>query len=330
MSNANLRTAWEIKNDEFYTLYEDIERELSHYTKNFEGKVVYCPCDNPEWSNFWKFFVDNFHSLKLKKLIATYYDSTIPTGISSFYEDFDKCVHKTVYDGTYFIKSPLNENGDFRSSECLKVLKECDIVVTNPPFSLFREMMAVLQEYDKDFLLIGNQNDFTLRDIFPLLRDRKVRLGYNYGSFSFTVPNSDEMKKFGCICWYTSFDVEYPNRIPLTKEYEPKINIKYENYDAINVDRLADIPYNYDGVMGVPITFLYKWNPDQFKVIDSSKCVGCNLKDAIQWGTGKKVPSGKINLYRRYISEYDKHPSFTNDGIDYIHVYGRIFIQRIK
>ena len=264
MSNANLRTAWEIKNDEFYTLYEDIERELSNYTKNFEGKVVYCPCDNPEWSNFWKFFVNNFHSLKLKRLIATYYDSSIPTGISSFYEDFDKCVHKTVYDGTYFIKSPLNENGDFRSSECLKVLKECDVVVTNPPFSLFREMMAVLQEYDKDFLLIGNQNDFTLRDIFPLLRDRKVRLGYNYGSFSFSMPNSSELKKFGCICWYTSFDVEKPQRLTLTKKYDAKINIKYENYDAINVDRLADIPYDYDDVMGVPITFLDKYNPSHF------------------------------------------------------------------
>lgn len=329
MSNANLRTAWEIKNDEFYTLYEDIEKELSHYTKNFEGKVVYCPCDNPEWSNFWKFFVDNFHSLKLKKLIATYYDSSIPIGISSFVEENETVVYKTVYDGTYFIKSPLNENGDFRSSECLKTMKECDIVVTNPPFSLFREMMTVLQEYDKDFLLIGNQNAFIFVNIFPLLRDRKVRLGYNYGSFSFSMPNSSELKKFGCICWYTSFDVENPQRLTLTKEYDAKINIKYENYDAINVDRLADIPYDYDGVMGVPITFFYKWNPEQFVIIDSSKCVGCNLKEAIQWGTGKKVPSGKISLYRRYIPEYDKHPSFTNDGIDYIHVFGRIFIQRV-
>lgn len=330
MSNANLRTAWEIKNDEFYTLYEDIEKELSNYTKNFEGKVVYCPCDNPEWSNFWKFFVDNFHSLKLKRLIATYYDSSIPIGISSFMEENETVVYKTVYDGTYFIKSPLNENGDFRSSECLKTMKECDIVVTNPPFSLFREMMAVLQEYDKDFLLIGNQNDFTLRDIFPLLRDRKVRLGYNYGSFSFSMPNSSEQKKFGCICWYTSFDVETPQRLTLTKEYDAKINIKYENYDAINVDRLADIPYDYDDVIGVPITFLYKWNPDQFKIVGYSRdIISLNIKNAIQYATGKKIPSGKINLYRKYIPEYDKHPSFTNDGIDYVHVYGRIFIQRV-
>lgn len=329
MSNANLRTAWEVKNDEFYTLYEDIERELFHYTENFKDKIVYCPCDNPEWSNFWKFFVDNFHTFKLKKLISTYYDNTMPTGIDCFMEDKQSTVYQTIYDGREIIKIALEENGDFRSSECLKILKECDIVVTNPPFSLFRDMIGLLQECEKDFLLIGNQNDFTLRDIFPLLRDRKVRLGYNYGSFSFSTPNTSEMRKFGCICWYTSFDIENSDMLSLTKEYNPKINIKYENYDAINVDRLADIPYDYDGVMGVPITFLYKWNPDQFKVIDSSKCVGCNLKDAIQWETGKKVPSGKINLYRLYIPEYDKHPSFTNDGIDYIHVYGRIFIQRV-
>lgn len=328
MRNKNLIKAKEVKNDEFYTLYEDIEREVAHYEDFLRGKVIYCPCDDPEWSNFWKFFKDNFHRLGLKELISTYYDATIPTGVEAFFEESTTKVYKTIFDGETITRLSLDENGDFRSQECVWTLREADVVITNPPFSLFRELVALLMKEKKDFLLIGNQNDFTLRGIFPLLRDRRISLGYNYGSFFFSLPNSEELRRFGCICWFTTLPTKDKPFLPLTKSYDESVNIRYENYDAINVDKISDIPYDYYETMGVPITFFYKWNPEQFSIVGSSKDANCYLKNALQFGTGKPIPSGKINLYRRFVEGYDEHPSFINDGVAYIHVYGRIFIRR--
>lgn len=313
MANKTLQAARKEKNDEFYTQLADIENELKHYKQHFEGKTVLCNCDDPYESNFFKYFAMNFNFLKLKKLIATCYDSspiaftqlsllgdgkTIPNGSRKAYrieltevKDYNGDGAIDLSDVEYMLRygdnppKKLNGNGDFRSEECLELLKQADIVVTNPPFSLFREYVAKLIEYDKKFIIIGNQNAITYKEIFPLLKDNKMWLGYNSGAQIFRVPATIERKnlfvrdgvtyaKFGNICWYTN--LEQPKRhelLPLYKKYTPEEYPKYDNYDAIEVSKVADIPYDYfpsessNGDMGVPITFLDKYNPEQFEII---------------------------------------------------------------
>ncbi len=313
MANKTLQAARKEKNDEFYTQLADIENELKHYRQHFEGKTVLCNCDDPYESNFFKYFAMNFNFLKLKKLIATCYDSspiaftqlsllgdgkTIPNGSRKAYrieltevKDYNGDGAIDLSDVEYMLRcgdnppKKLNGNGDFRSEECLKLLKQADIVVTNPPFSLFREYVAKLIEYDKKFIIIGNQNAITYKEIFPLLKDNKMWLGYNSGAQIFRVPATIERKnlfvrdgvtyaKFGNICWYTN--LEQPKRhelLPLYKKYTPEEYPKYDNYDAIEVSKVADIPCDYfpsessSGDMGVPITFLDKYNPEQFEII---------------------------------------------------------------
>ena len=313
MANKTLQAARKEKNDEFYTQLADIENELKHYKQHFEGKTVLCNCDDPYESNFFKYFAMNFNFLKLKKLIATCYDSspiaftqlsllgdgkTIPNGSRKAYrieltevKDYNGDGAIDLSDVEYMLRygdnppKKLNGNGDFRSEECLELLKQADIVVTNPPFSFFREYVAKLIEYDKKFIIIGNQNAITYKEIFPLLKDNKMWLGYNSGAQIFRVPATIERKnlfvrdgvtyaKFGNICWYTN--LEQPKRhelLPLYKKYTPEEYPKYDNYDAIEVSKVADIPYDYfpsessNGDMGVPITFLDKYNPEQFEII---------------------------------------------------------------
>ena len=271
MANISLHTARKVKNDEFYTRLEDINEEMNHYEDKFRGKVVFCNCDDPKWSNFWKYFHLNFKELGLKKLISTYYDRNNPT-------------YKMVYEGSddndieAGVKTTLEGNGDFRNQECLDLLDECDIVVTNPPFSLFRTYVATLMEHNKKFLIIGNKNAITYKEFFPLLKENKVWLGCTNVK-EFLQPDGS-IKKFGNIGWFTNLDVaKRHEKLILWKHYTPEEYPKYDNYDAINIDKVADIPCDYDGVMGVPITFLDKYNPEQFEIVAFRK--GDDGKDLV-------------------------------------------------
>lgn len=269
MKNTNLHAAKMAKNDEFYTRYEDINAEINTfehgYRPHFENAVVYCNCDDPEWSNFWKFFKSRFHAYKMKKLISTHYE---PSGASSY---------ALEYDGERTKRIELEGNGDFRSPECIELLKQADIVVTNEPFSLFREYMAQLIEYKKKFIIIGNMNALTYKEVFPLIKNNEVWLGYNPVK-AFLQPDGTE-KKFGNILWYTNLDIPKRHQpIKLCQRYSdnPSRYPKYDNYDAINVDKVAEIPCDYDGVMGVPITFLDKYCPEQFEIMGMSASAGYN------------------------------------------------------
>lgn len=292
--NTNLHRANKSKEDEFYTRLEDIENELRHYKKDFRDKVVFCNCDDPYESNFFKYFAMNFNSLGLKKLIATCYAASpvANTQLSLFdcLTVSDKDVRKSykieitevldynndgavdLADVEYLLKNKKNTltlldgNGDFRSDECVELLKQADIVVTNPPFSLFREYMSLLIKYDKRFLIIGSKNAITYKEFFPLLKDDRVWIGYtNVKEF---VQPDGSIKKFGNIGWFTNLDVASRHeKMILWKSYTPDEYPKYDNYDAVEVGKISDIPVDYDGVMGVPITFIDKFNPEQFEII---------------------------------------------------------------
>jgi len=311
--NRNLRQARKAKKDEFYTQLADIEKELKHYKDQFRGKIVYCNCDDPYESNFFKYFAANFNALGLKKLITTSYSGSPVAGkqlplfeIEGLKEikpkdaeahrieinevpDFNKDGAIDLKDIEQLLKhtanvcAPLKGNGDFRSEECIELLKQADIVCTNPPFSLFREYVAQLVEYDKKFLILGDQNAITYKEIFKLIKENKLWLGYdNGGTKWFQVPDdydipTESRKKIvngvkyfsmGRILWFTNLDTtKRHEELVLYKKYNPKEYPKYDNYDAIEVSRYSDIPMDYDGVMGVPISFLDKYNPEQFEIL---------------------------------------------------------------
>ena len=276
----NLKKAKDAKNDEFYTQLTDVSKELMHYKKHFKNKVVYCNCDDPTWSAFWKYFHQNFKELGLKKLISTHYDKNKPT-------------YKMIYEGgddndiEAGVKTTLEGNGDFRNAECVELLKETDIVVTNPPFSLFRDYIAQLMEYGKKFIVWSNINAITYKNFFPLLKDGKVWVGYLFNKtcvfrvgegYKYDEKITQQMNdgyKYGkvpSIATFTNLDIKksYEDLI-LLKNYNPDKYPKYDNYDAINVDKVTEIPCDYDGVMGVPITFLGKFNPNQFEIVGFGK-----------------------------------------------------------
>ena len=265
-NNSNLHKAKKAKNDEFFTMLSDIENELSHYKDHFRGKVVYCNCDDARESNFFKYFSMNFEFLGLKKLIATGYKKD-GRGVKLVY-DGDRNGNRTVDDEEVQV-TELEGDGDFRSEECVKLLDEADVVVSNPPFSLFREYVAQLVEHDKKFLIIGNMNAITYKEIFPLIKNNKVWLGVNWVK-SFTEP-SGNVVKMGNVVWYTNLDMKKRQKLILTEKYDPVKYPKFDNYDAINVDKISNIPKDYDGVMGVPITFLDKYNPEQFEIVSFRK-----------------------------------------------------------
>lgn len=263
MANANLTNAKKAKNDEFYTQLTDIEKEMRHYKDFFKGKVVYCNCDDARESNFFKYFSLNFEHLGLKKLITTGYKAD-GKGVVLIYEG-DKNGNRMVEDSEIVTKE-LEGNGDFRSAECVEFLKEADVVVTNPPFSLFREYVAQLMECGKKFLIIGSMNAITYKEIFPYIKNNELWLGMNWIK-DFVQPNG-EIKKFGNICWYTNIDHKKHNEpLDLYRKYDATAYPKYDNYDAIEVSKVVDIPMDYEGVMGVPITFLDKYCPSQFEII---------------------------------------------------------------
>ena len=258
-TNANLHKAKNAKNDEFYTQLTDVSKELMHYKRHFKDKTVLCNCDDPTWSAFWEYFHLNFSALGLKKLISTHYDK-------------NKSTYKMEYTGgddndiEVGVKTPLEGNGDFRNKECLDLLDEADIVVTNPPFSLFREYVAILMEHKKKFLIIGSLNAVKYSECFPFIMNNQMWLGNN-NVHDFMQPDGT-VKKFGNINWYTNLDfAKRHERIILWKEYDEADYPKYETYDAIEVSKVTNIPVNYDGIMGVPVSFMSKYNPDQFEII---------------------------------------------------------------
>ena len=250
--NSNMHVAKKNQNDEFYTQLADIENEVMRYKDQFKGKVVFCNCDDPAQSNFWKFFELNFDNFGLKKLMSTHFDENQSSYKLEIIGDTDGNGKVTSKD---IVKTPLKQNGDFRSDECVELLKEADIVCTNPPFSLFREYIEQLMKYGKKFLVIGNTNAITYKETFKLIKDGKVYLGLTYPK-EFVQPDKT-IKKFGNIGWFTNLEITKKPNIPiLIKKYNPKDYPQYDNYSAINVNKVKDIPYDYQGVMGVPITIL--------------------------------------------------------------------------
>lgn len=294
MANTSLHAAKDAKNDEFYTRLEDINEEMNHYEDKFHGKVIFCNCDDPKWSNFWKYFHLNFEYLGLKKLITTHYE---PDNVQSYKIEYTGGNDEDFEDG---VITPLTQNGDFRSPECLALLDEADIVVTNPPFSLFKEYVSILMDYKKKFLIIGNINAITYKEFFPLLRDNKVWLGCRNlnRDMYFGVPDArkkwlvenkkegsaykiidgEVMGRLASACWFTNLDHKKRHeRIDTVYEYAkkdalyPELYPSYDNFDAIEVSKVSEIPMDYEGMMGVPVTFMDKYNPDQFEIIDTTE-----------------------------------------------------------
>ena len=316
MEAKSFRDAKGAKQDEFYTQLSDIENELKHYKQHFKGKTVFCNCDDPRISNFFHYFSYNFEVLGLKKLITTCYKNQNRDLFSQ--NDTEKAIYLEYLGDKNANRVPdpdeigihyLKGDGDFRSQECIELLKEADIVVTNPPFSLFREYVAQLMKYEKKFLILGNQNAITYKEIFPLIKENKIWLGSTLSFAKFKVPDyyeerstrfwidetGQKWRSFGNICWFTNLDVaKRHEELILYKHYNPEEYPHYDNYDAINVNVTADIPMDYYGAMGVPITFLDKYNPDQFEIIKFRK--GDDEKDLSVNG---KCPYFRILIRRR-------------------------------
>lgn len=359
--NIDLSSAKKNKKDEFYTQLADIELELKHYRKHFPGKTVFCNCDDPYESNFFKYFAMNFNFLGLKKLIATCYKGSpiVYTQLNEFGDEETVTVIKNekrpyrieiseiidvngdgavdLTDIEYLLRNKKNSlslldgDGDFRSQECIDILKQADIVVTNPPFSLFREYVAQLVEYDKKFIIIGNINAITYKEIFPLIKDNKMWLGYSIhsGDREFRVPDDYPLNASGYridengykyirvkgVRWFTNMDyIERHTDLDLWKKYTPEEYPKYDNYDAINVSVTTDIPEDYYGIMGVPITFLDKYNPDQFKIVDCHE-PACSLE---KW----RLANSKFKEY--------KSRQIVINGTVCQKAYHRLFIIRRK
>lgn len=306
IKNQSLGKAQSAKQDEFYTQLSDIERELKHYKKHFKGKVVYCNCDDPRVSNFFHYFAYNFEKLGLKKLITTCYKNRDMNHFSlndsehAIYLEYngDKDGNSTPDPDEIGIKH-LEGDGDFRSQESIELLKQADIVVTNPPFSLFREYVAQLIEYDKKFVIVGSQNAISYKEIFSLIVENKVWLGTKSGDMAFKVPDHYEPREtrywedeagqkwrsLGNACWYTNLDISKRHEeLILYKTYTPEEYPTYANYDAIEVGQTKDIPLDYKGAMGVPVTFLDRYNPDQFEIIGSSRTLGKPMSEFAEKG----------------------------------------------
>ena len=370
MAREDLTSARVGRNDEFYTQLPDIEKELRYYKQHFQGKVVLCNCDDPYESNFFKYFALNFNALGLKKLIATCYNGSPVSGnellldFGDTIDDPKKIAYKVeitevtdvngdgainLADIAYLMQndknviSILKGNGDFRSQECVELLKDADIVVTNPPFSLFREYIAQLIKYEKKFLVIGNMNAITYKEIFALIKDNKMWLGNGFNLsmiFKTTYANTVEGNrqyvrskgydpdknyvKTPAIAWFTNLDIQKRHEdMILYKHYSPEEYPKFFNFDGINIDRVTDIPMDYDGAMGVPITFLDKYNPDQFEII------GLGISNSgLECGVQPYMPEHK--KYRKEVQKrgaVDGDLYMMIDGIVTV-PYARILIRR--
>ena len=343
--NTNLTLAKANKKDEFYTQLSDIERELKHYKKHFKDKVVLCNCDDPRVSNFFHFFSYNFEKLGLKKLIATCYKSQDSDLFSQ--NNSERAIYleytgdkngNNVPDAEEIGIKHLQGDGDFRSKECIELLKQADIVVTNPPFSLFREYVSQLVEYDKKFVIIGHQNAITYKEIFKLIKENKIWLGFGftggaghfintqYENYATATDKKEGMIRVSGVHWFTNLDINKRHEdLILYKKYNEEEYPKYENFDAINVDVTKDIPVDYTGAMGVPITFIDKYNPDQFEII------GLGISNSgIEIGVQPYKPE-----HKRYRKEVQKRGAVDGDlymmknGIVEV-PYARILIKNKK
>ena len=350
--NTGLKNANKAKNDEFYTQLSDIERELWRYKDQFKRKIILCNCDDPEESNFFRYFALGFEFLGLKKLIATHYEDSKPSYKLEITNWLD-LNHDGKIDFKDAMKTPLKQNGDFRSPECIELLKESDIVVTNPPFSLFREYVAQLFEYEKKFIIIGNQNSITYKEIFKLIKDDKMWLGYgftggaahfinkHYEDYATAWHHIEGMIRVSGVVWFTNMETKKRHEdLILYKRYNELEYPKYDNYDAINVDKTKDIPLDYPWAMWVPITFLDKYSPEQFEIlalwIVGSIEFSCNKKMELlgkDWeSTGKYTQNAKGTLYRSYNPMKDKIPAFKDftTGELYTSIYARVIIRNKK
>lgn len=293
MGNNNLHKALKNKNDEFYTYYTDVEDEMKYYLPFLKNKVIYMNCDD-ELSAFWDYFYNNFEKIKPKKIVATHLADE---------------PYKLEYDGNETIKTSI-QNGDFRATECVALLDSCDVIITNPPFSLFRKFLLLVIEHQKDFIIIGNENSLTAVEVFPLVKQGLIRTGYNKVK-EFRTPNG--YQKFGNICWYTSFPVDNKTAYKFDKSYDPAIYPQYDNYEAISVDKLKDIPCDYKGIMGVPIGYLIKQNSELFELMG--------------------VATGSSKKHRLYYdvpytpNELDRGGCCVLDGK---RKYSRVFIKRVQ
>lgn len=342
MAKRTIDKAKEARKNEFYTQLEDINNELRHYRDHFRGKTVLCNCDDPRVSNFFTYFAYNFEYLGLKKLITTCYKNQDTDLFSSnqseqavylVYEG-DKNGNR-VPDAEEIGVKPLKGDGDFRSAECIELLKEADIVVTNPPFSLFREYVAQLVEYNKKFLIIGPQNALSYKEIFPLIKNNQIWLGYGFkGGAGHFISNYEDVATAGNhkegmirvpgVIWLTNLDMQKRHEsLILYKSYTPEYYPKYENFDAINVNKTEEIPGDYDGVMGVPITFMDKYNPDQFTII------GLGIANlGLSIGVQPYKPE-----HKRYRKEVQKRGAVDGDlymmkGEEVVVPFARILIQK--
>lgn len=332
-THQNLHKAKNNKKDEFYTQLSDVERELKHYKEHFKDKVVYCNCDDPRISNFFHYFSYNFEKLGLKKLIATCYknqDSDLFSenkSESAIYLEYEGDKNgNNVPDAEEIGIKPLKGDGDFRSKESIELLKQADIVVTNPPFSLFREYVAQLIEYDKKFVIVGHQNAISYKEIFKLIKENKIWLGYgfsggaghfinqHYEDYATATDRKEGMIRVSGVHWFTNLDiVKRHEDLILYKTYNPEEYPTYDNYNAINVDKTKDIPMDYAGAIGVPITFLDKYSPDQFEIIGQGQ--GNLYRELTEKGLNKKFVedyyrqgnTGAIKENHPVLGYYDKN-----------------------
>lgn len=343
MANRNLNAAKRAKKDEFYTQLPDIERELQHYWPHFRGKTVLCNCDDPYESNFFKYFALRFNQLGLRRLLCTCYNGSPMRGtelLLHFDGEADEPkrqaymvdIHAVpdlngdgavdLTDVRLLLENDRNalrllQTGDFRSAECVALLREADVVVTNPPFSLFREYVGQLMDYGKKFLIVAPQNAITYKEIFPLIKENRIWLGFKSGDMAFKVPADSEprttrywvdeggqkWRSLGNICWFTNLDhTKRHEELDLVCRYNPDDYPKYDNYDAIEVSKVVDIPCDYDGAMGVPITFLDKYNPEQFEIVKFRK--GNDEKDLSIKG---KCPYFRILIRNKHPKPHDDH-----------------------
>jgi len=333
-SNSNLSNAKREKNDEFYTQLSDIEKELWHYKEHFKWKTIFCNCDDPEESNFFKYFALNFEYIWLKKLISTHFETDKPSyklEITSWL-DLNNDWKINLND---IVKTQLKQNWDFRSPECIEILKESDVVVTNPPFSLFREYVAQLFEYDKKFIILWNMNAITYKEIFPLIKENKIWSWYWFNlSLVFKSPYENNLEANSKFCeqkwyfwknfiktpainWFTNLDISKRHEdLILYKTYNEKEYPKYDNYNAIEVSKVKDIPKDYFWNMWVPITFVDKYNPEQFEIIWQAS-----------WNTKASAPK---EILEKLNYKQHKDDRWWCTLINWVRTYWRIIIKNKK
>lgn len=318
-NNKHFQTAKANKNDEFYTKLEDIEEELAHYTNFFNNKIVYCDCDcdNPRYSNFWRYFHQNFSKLKLKKLIATYYSAD---------EQSCKCEYLGGNDDdiSIFTKEKLNNNGDFRSDECVEILKECDVVVTNPPFSLWRQLIHLLLLYNKKFLLIGNKTAVIYRELFYKVKENKVWFGYTVPK-EFITPDGTTKKVSGICRWYTNIEPRPNIEDVKLVVFDLSKYGRYSSYMAVNVDNIKQIP-DTNEIIGVPVTFLDKYNPEQFEILGMS-----GDREFVESSCDFFIPVTKEqkSIFKKQNNDWrDTHPYFFDEDILTRLFYVRLFVRK--